>query len=140
MWTANAPALLVLLPCSCIAPGLLLACSQPAHGLLMACSYHAPGPGHPSLAAFIIISTLRLFFGTAIAAFYGTNCHFQTKRISQIESGEVRPTDELTHRESRRQFRTIRDNLGKRLRMFICTIPVPDVYVSNTGCIHFQYA
>ena len=27
MWTGNAPALLLLLSCSCIAPGLLLACS-----------------------------------------------------------------------------------------------------------------
>ena len=35
MWTANAPALLFLLPCSCIAPGLLLTCSWPAHGLLL---------------------------------------------------------------------------------------------------------
>ena len=34
-WTANAPALLFLIPCSCIAPGLLLACSHPAPGLLM---------------------------------------------------------------------------------------------------------
>ena len=61
MWTANAPALLLLLPCSCIAPGLLLACSQPAPGLLMVCSCPAPDPAHPSFAAFIINSTLRLF-------------------------------------------------------------------------------
>ena len=61
MWTANAPAQLLLLPCSCIAPGLLLACSQPAPGLLMVCSCPAPDPAHPSFAAFIIISTLRLF-------------------------------------------------------------------------------
>ena len=61
MWTANAPALLLLLPCSCIAPGLLLACSQPAPGLLIVCSCPAPDPAHPSFAAFIIISTLRLF-------------------------------------------------------------------------------
>ena len=46
MWTANAPALLLLLPCSCIAPGLLMVCSCPA-----------PDPAHPSFAAFIIIST-----------------------------------------------------------------------------------
>ena len=61
MWTANAPAQLLLLPCSCIAPGLLLACSQPAPGLLIVCSCPAPDPAHPSFAAFIIISTLRLF-------------------------------------------------------------------------------
>ena len=42
-------ALLMLLPCSCFAPGLLPPCSCPA-----------PGPTHPSLAGFIIISTLRL--------------------------------------------------------------------------------
>ena len=41
-WTANAPALLLLIPCSCIAPGLLLACSHPAPGLLMVCSCPAP--------------------------------------------------------------------------------------------------
>ncbi len=61
MWTANAPALLLLFPCSCIAPDLLLACSKPALGLLMVCSYPAPDPALPSFAAFIIISTLRLF-------------------------------------------------------------------------------
>ena len=61
MWTANAPALLLLLPCSCIAPGLLLACSQPAPGLLVVCSCFAPETAHPTFAAFIIISTLRLF-------------------------------------------------------------------------------
>ena len=61
MWTAIAPALLLLLPCSCIAPGVLLACSQPAPGLLMVCSCLAPDPAHSSFAAFIIISTLRLF-------------------------------------------------------------------------------
>ena len=61
MWSANAPALLLLLPCSCIAPGLLLACSQPSPGLLMVCYCPAPNPAHPSFAAFIIISTLRLF-------------------------------------------------------------------------------
>ena len=61
MWTANAPALLLLLPCSCIAPGLLLASSQPVPGLLMVTSCPAPDPSHPSFAAFIIISTLRLF-------------------------------------------------------------------------------
>ena len=42
MWTANAPALLLLLPCSCIAPGMLLACSKPAPGLLMLYSCPAP--------------------------------------------------------------------------------------------------
>ena len=63
MWTANAPALLLLLPCSCIAHGLLLACSQPAPGLLMVCSCPVPDLAHPSFAAFIIIiiSTLWLF-------------------------------------------------------------------------------
>ena len=61
LWTANAPALLLLLPCSCIAPGLLLACSQPAPGLLVVCSCFAPETAHPTFAAFIIISTLRLF-------------------------------------------------------------------------------
>ena len=61
VWTANAPALLLLLPCPCIAPGLLLAYSKPAPGLLMVRSYPAPCPAHPSLAAFIIISSLRLF-------------------------------------------------------------------------------
>ena len=61
IWTSNASAQLLLLPCSCIAPGLLLACSQPAPGLLIVCSCPAPDPAHPSFAAFIIISTLRLF-------------------------------------------------------------------------------
>ena len=61
MWTANAPALLLLLPCPCIALGLLIACSQPALGLLIVCSCPASGPAHPSLAAFIIIGILRLF-------------------------------------------------------------------------------
>ena len=61
MWTANAPALLMLLPCSCIAPGLLLAYSQPAPGLLIVCSCPAPDSAHPNFTAFIIISTLRLF-------------------------------------------------------------------------------
>merc|ERR1711970_913183 len=61
MWTANAPALLLLLPCSCIAPGVLLACPEPTPGLLMVCSCPAPDPALPSFAAFIIISTLRLF-------------------------------------------------------------------------------
>ena len=61
MWAANAPALLLLLPCSCIAPGLLLACSQPAPGLLVVCSCFAPETAHPTFAAFIIISTLQLF-------------------------------------------------------------------------------
>ena len=75
MWTANAPALLLLLPCYCIAPGLLLACSQPAPGLPMVCSCPAPGPAHPSLAVFISSSTLRLIFGTAIAAFYGSRVY-----------------------------------------------------------------
>ena len=62
IWSANAPALLLLLPCSCIAPGLLLACSQPSPGLLMVCSCPALDPAHPSFATFIIIiSTLQLF-------------------------------------------------------------------------------
>ena len=60
VWTANAPALLLLLPCS-FAPGLLLVCSQPALGLPMVCSCPAPDPAHPCFAAFIIIGTLRLF-------------------------------------------------------------------------------
>ena len=33
IWIANAPALLLLFPCSCIGPGRLLACSQPAPAL-----------------------------------------------------------------------------------------------------------
>ena len=61
MWTVNAPALLLLLHCSCTVPGLLLACFQPAPGLLMVFSCPAPDPAHPSFAAFIISSTLRLF-------------------------------------------------------------------------------
>ena len=106
---APAPALLLLLPCSCPALALLLpfscpdltlllpcSCSAPAHKILhggwywqkikivlMSCSctaparswgapdltlllvqpcfFLAPAPAHPSLAAFIIISTLWLF-------------------------------------------------------------------------------
>ena len=45
-----ATALLMLLPCSCFSPGLLMPFSCPA-----------PGPAHPNLAAFIIISTLQVF-------------------------------------------------------------------------------
>ena len=54
-WTANAPALILLIPRSCIAHTLLLACSHPTPGLLMV--YSCPAPVHPNLAAFIIIST-----------------------------------------------------------------------------------
>ena len=51
---------------SCPVPALLLPCScfSPALALLQPCSCPDPGPAHPSLAAFIIISTFS-------AAFYG---------------------------------------------------------------------
>ena len=77
------PALAVLLPCSFQVPfGLIPSFSPfPAQllpfswsllfsDMLSRCSSPAPGPAHPSLAAFIIISTLQLFFGMARADFY----------------------------------------------------------------------
>ena len=66
MWTANAPALLLLLPCSCIAPDLPLACSQPTPGLLIVCS--------PQFGSLHRHQDFTTFFGTAIAAFYGIVC------------------------------------------------------------------
>ena len=43
------------------APALLLPCPSHASTLLLLCFCAAPSPAHPSFAAFIIISTLRLF-------------------------------------------------------------------------------
>ena len=57
MSTANTPALVLLIPCLGVAPGLFLACSYPAPGLLLVCSCPAFGPAHSSLAAFVIICT-----------------------------------------------------------------------------------
>ena len=68
--TANAPALLLLFPCSCLAPGLLLACSQPTPGLLLLCSWSCPSQ-FGSLHQHQHFTT---FSGTAIAAFYGIIC------------------------------------------------------------------
>ena len=59
----SCPVLALVLPRSCFSPALALL--QPC-----SCPAPAPGPAHPSLAAFIIISTSRLFFGTARAALY----------------------------------------------------------------------
>ena len=75
--------------CSCPIPALLLPCScfSPALALLQPCSCPAPGPANPSLAAFIIIiSTLRLFFGTARAAFYGTRKKSEPKKGCRLAS------------------------------------------------------
>ena len=86
------PALLYsALLCSCPVPALLLPCScfSPALALLQSCSCPA-GPAHPSLAAFIIISTLRLFFATARAAFYGT---MEYRAISFIIRWNFAPRD-----------------------------------------------
>ena len=44
MWTASAPAPLLLLPCSCIASGLLLACSWSAPALLLVLVLVLPSP------------------------------------------------------------------------------------------------
>ena len=83
MWTANAPALLLLLSCSCIAPGVILACSWSALGLLLTCSWFTPAPD-----LFLVYSCswscplqfgslyhhqhFATFFGTARAAFCDT--------------------------------------------------------------------
>merc|ERR1711989_192880 len=83
--SSPAPASAPPLPCSCPVPCKLLSCTflappqflpsscplsslpcftilSSAPALFLPCSCPAPGPAHPSLAAFIIIiSTLRLF-------------------------------------------------------------------------------
>ena len=67
MWTANAAALLLLLPCSCIALSLVLVCSQHAPGLLMVCSWSWP----PQFGSLHHQQHFTTFFGTAKATFYG---------------------------------------------------------------------
>ena len=103
----SAPAYL-LLPYSCSVPtsALLLPCpasALPGTSLVQPCFFPAPAPAHPSLAAFIIISTLRLFFGTARAAFYGNS--FQIVFISGIRAREMRR--EGARRENEARAKTI---------------------------------
>ena len=66
MWTANAPVLLLLIPCSCMAPGLLLACSNTAPGLLLTYSWSCPA----QFGSLHHHQHLTTFFGKAIAVFY----------------------------------------------------------------------
>ena len=68
MWTANAPVLLLLIPCSCMAPGLLLACSHPAPGLLLPWSWSCP----PQFGSLHHHQHFTTFISAARAAFYGT--------------------------------------------------------------------
>ena len=92
MWTANAPALLLLIPCSCIATDPLLACSQPTPGLLMVCSCSAPGLAHPSEAVFVIISILRLILAPRLPPFMVQDSDIVLATDSRIfENGEYSP-------------------------------------------------
>ena len=88
IWTANAPALLLLIPCSCIAPGLLLACSHPAPGLLMV--YSCP-PQFGSLHHHH--QHITTFFGTARAAFY---IHSFNVNVSVMVSVDLKDSKVLT--------------------------------------------
>ena len=87
-WVHPTPAQFLLLPCSCPAqllPFLALILAQP-------CFFPAPAPAHPSLAAFIIISTLRLFSArreptfmvlfNVLIDYHQNKCWFSRVRIS----------------------------------------------------------
>ena len=68
----------------------VLRCYCPVLALLLAHSYTAPHLAKSSLAAFIIISTLQLFFGTGIASFYGIWIHLQIcSRIRSLFHVEI---------------------------------------------------
>ena len=77
-------------------PALLLSRFCFALALLLACSCPAPTPAHAILLAFIIISPLRFFFGTARAAFYGSYAYGNQHLNDVLQKQYIFPYHDVT--------------------------------------------
>ena len=66
-------------------------------GLVMVCSCPAPDPAHPSFAAFIIISTLRLFSARREPPFMVQTPLKKVYQIQALEKGQIGVSHHISH-------------------------------------------